>query len=105
MPDRRGTLDLGQHLESSAKALDGHRRANCIVGPAKPGDHGPVRVHRTHHFRYADGTSYLNIGTTAYVWNLARRSGRGADTGHPGRCPLHQDPHVRLSQALPLQPE
>jgi hypothetical protein len=29
-----------------------------------------VRVANRHHFRYADGTRYINIGTTAYVWNL-----------------------------------
>ncbi len=54
---------------STAKALDGIK-GTFTVGPAKPGHHGPVRVANTHHFRYADGTRYIAIGTTAYVWNL-----------------------------------
>ncbi|RYG86511.1 MAG: DUF5060 domain-containing protein [Alphaproteobacteria bacterium] len=54
---------------SNEPALDGQSGA-VDVGPAKPDHHGPVRVDRRHHFRYADGTRYINIGTTAYVWNL-----------------------------------
>ncbi|MGB3338189.1 MAG: DUF5060 domain-containing protein [Devosia sp.] len=38
------------------------------VRAAREGDHGPVRVADTFHFRHADGTRYLNIGTTAYAW-------------------------------------
>jgi hypothetical protein len=33
-----------------------------------PGNHGPVRVRKTYHFAYADGTRYLPIGTTCYAW-------------------------------------
>jgi hypothetical protein len=36
--------------------------------PPSPGNHGPVRVHNTFHFRYADGTPYRQIGTTCYAW-------------------------------------
>ena len=68
MPDRQGTWTW--HSLSNSELLNG-LSGQLIVGPARPADHGPVRVHRKHHFRYADGTSYLNIGTTAYVWNLA----------------------------------
>ena len=32
--------------------------------------HGPVRVHNTFHFAYADGTPYYSVGTTCYVWAL-----------------------------------
>lgn len=53
---------------SSAGALDG-REGSVEVGPAKAGDHGPVRA-VGEYFRYADGSRYINIGTTAYVWNL-----------------------------------
>ena len=67
MPDRIGQWTW--RSTSNATALDGLSGA-FGVGPARPTDHGPVRVHRTPHFRYADGTPYLNIGTTAYVWNL-----------------------------------
>lgn len=32
------------------------------------GNHGPVRVQQTFHFRYEDGTPYLPVGTTCYAW-------------------------------------
>ena len=38
------------------------------VTPAKKGNHGPVRVHNTFHFAYADGTPFKQIGTTIYNW-------------------------------------
>ncbi|WP_224705418.1 DUF5060 domain-containing protein [Devosia aquimaris] len=53
---------------SNVPSLDGVEGA-LDVGPARPGDHGPVRAFGEH-FRYADGSRYINIGTTAYVWNL-----------------------------------
>ncbi len=36
----------------------------------KPGqdNHGPVRVAKTHHFSYSDGTPFFPMGTTAYAW-------------------------------------
>ena len=40
------------------------------VGPAKEGNHGPVRVANNCHFAYEDGTPYYSIGTTCYVWEL-----------------------------------
>lgn len=33
-------------------------------------NHGPVRVSNQFHFAYADGTPYIPVGTTCYVWNL-----------------------------------
>jgi len=38
----------------------------CIA--AKDSNHGPVNVHDTYNFAYADGTSYHPFGTTAYAW-------------------------------------
>jgi hypothetical protein len=67
LPDATGQWTY--ETSSNAPALDGKSGA-IDVGPAKPRHHGPVRVDRRHHFRYADGTRYINIGTTAYVWNL-----------------------------------
>lgn len=32
------------------------------------GNHGPVRVHNTFHFAYADGTPFKQVGTTIYNW-------------------------------------
>lgn len=40
-----------------------------VTVPA-PGNHGPVRVSDTCHFAYADGTRYMPVGTTCYVWHL-----------------------------------
>jgi len=31
-------------------------------------NHGPVLVHNTFHFAYADGTPYFELGTTCYAW-------------------------------------
>jgi hypothetical protein len=67
LPDSTGTWSY--QTSSNVAALDG-TSGSVDVGPAQPGHHGPVRVSNRHHFRYADGTRYINIGTTAYVWNL-----------------------------------
>lgn len=67
LPDSTGTWTY--HTSSNAPALDGVS-GSFEVGAALPGRHGPVRVANRHHFAYADGTRYINIGTTAYVWNL-----------------------------------
>jgi len=67
LPDAAGAWIY--ETKSNSPALDGVGGL-LDVGPAKPGHHGPVRVANRHHFRYADGTRYINIGTTAYVWNL-----------------------------------
>lgn len=45
-------------------------RGEFEVLPAREGNHGPVHVADTFHFRYADGTPYYSVGTTCYVWNL-----------------------------------
>lgn len=67
MPEAQGTWSF--ETTSNAPALNGVK-GRVLVGPAESGDHGPVRVANAHHFRYADGTRHINIGTTAYVWNL-----------------------------------
>ncbi|QDZ11468.1 DUF5060 domain-containing protein [Devosia ginsengisoli] len=67
LPDTTGTWTY--QTSSNSPALDG-ASGSLDVGPARPGHHGPVRVSNRHHFRHADGTRYINIGTTAYVWNL-----------------------------------
>lgn len=52
---------------SSAPSLHGIEGA-FTVDDALPGAHGPVRVDRGFDFAYADGTRYVPVGTTAYVW-------------------------------------
>lgn len=66
MPDRPGRWRF--QTESNHPQLSG-RSGEFLCSPATtPGNHGPVRVHNTFHFRYADGTPYKQIGTTAYAW-------------------------------------
>jgi hypothetical protein len=65
MPDTEGDWSYITH--SSTTALDGQKgKFHC--GPAEAGVHGPVGVHNTHHFAYADGTPYFPFGTTCYAW-------------------------------------
>jgi hypothetical protein len=52
---------------STARSLD-RISGSFSVQPNGPDNRGPVRVADTFHFRYADGTRYLPIGTTAYAW-------------------------------------
>ena len=65
MPDAPGVLRY--RTASNRPELDG-RAGERVVVPAQPGNHGPVRVWNTFHFRYDDGTPYLQMGTTCYAW-------------------------------------
>jgi hypothetical protein len=65
MPDREGPWTF--RTASTARALDGVEGGFACTAAA-PGDHGPVRVHDTFHFRHADGTRCIPLGTTAYAW-------------------------------------
>ncbi|MBN1371427.1 MAG: DUF5605 domain-containing protein [Anaerolineaceae bacterium] len=67
MPDQPGEWTFT--TSSNHPALNGQTgRFQCA--PAKPNNHGPVRVANQVHFAYADGTPYIPVGTTCYVWNL-----------------------------------
>lgn len=44
------------------------------VTPPGDGNHGMVKVARTWHFAYEDGTPYYPLGTTCYVWQLQGRT-------------------------------
>ncbi|HEY1790171.1 MAG TPA: DUF5060 domain-containing protein [Verrucomicrobiae bacterium] len=44
------------------------KTGDFLVTPPTKGNHGPVRVHDTYHFAYADGTPFYPIGTTIYNW-------------------------------------
>ncbi|MBZ3900215.1 DUF5605 domain-containing protein [Streptomyces griseiscabiei] len=65
LPDEEGTWTF--RTTSNARSLDAIT-GSLHCGPARTGDHGPVRVHETFHFRHADGTRYQPVGTTAYAW-------------------------------------
>ncbi|MBN1867482.1 DUF5060 domain-containing protein [Candidatus Sumerlaeota bacterium] len=64
-PDVEGTWTFA--TRSNRPELDGATGSFECVAPS-PGNHGPVRVRRTFHFEYADGTPYYPFGTTCYVW-------------------------------------
>lgn len=66
MPDATGEW----HYETSSniKSLDSAEGDfSCIEATA--GNHGPVRVDQDTRFAYEDGTPYVPVGTTCYVWN------------------------------------
>ena len=66
MPDTEG--EWSYTTTSNVKALDGNQGSFLCTSPGD-GNHGPVRVHRTYHFVYEDGTPHYSVGTTCYVWN------------------------------------
>jgi hypothetical protein len=65
MPDTQGQW----HYETHANVwpLTGKQGEFTVTPPGK-NNHGPVRVHDTYHFAYADGTPFYPIGTTIYNW-------------------------------------
>eukprot|EP01034_Spumella_vulgaris_P042267 gene42267-52408_t len=65
MPDAVGVWQYESH--SNRPELRGHTGQITVVAPSA-GNHGPVRVHNTRHFAYADGTPYWQVGTTSYAW-------------------------------------
>jgi hypothetical protein len=53
--------------KSNQKSLNGKTGSfQCV--PATAGNHGPVTVANTWHFKYADGQWYYPFGTTIYAW-------------------------------------
>lgn len=65
MPDKLG--EWSYSTKSNVAVLNGKTgKFKCI--PHSENNHGPVAVYNTYHFRYADGTSYKQIGTTCYAW-------------------------------------
>ena len=65
MPDTLG--EWTYVTKSSRRELDGKKGKFTCIKPSS-GNHGPVRVHKTWHLAYADGTPYFQIGTTCYAW-------------------------------------
>ena len=65
MPDQPGVWSYV--TKSNRRELNGKKGQFTCVKPS-PGNHGPVRVHKTWHLAYADGTPYFQVGTTCYAW-------------------------------------
>ncbi|MBN1562723.1 MAG: DUF5060 domain-containing protein [Anaerolineae bacterium] len=66
MPDTPG--EWTYITQSNVTALDSLTGSFTCTAPAAT-NHGPVGVHKTYHFAYADSTPYIQFGTTCYVWN------------------------------------
>jgi hypothetical protein len=65
MPDAIG--EWHYTTKSNVPQLDG-KRGRFTVTEASENNHGPVCVHNTFHFAYADGTPFKPLGTTCYAW-------------------------------------
>jgi hypothetical protein len=65
MPEQAGRWRY--ETSSNRPALNG-KAGTFTASPPSPRNRGPVRVHNTYHFAYADGTPYFPIGTTCYAW-------------------------------------
>ncbi|TBL74540.1 DUF5605 domain-containing protein [Paenibacillus thalictri] len=68
MPDVTGEWSY----KTMVKASDAHEgeaaEGRFVCTPASTGNHGPVIIRDERRFVYADGTAYLPVGTTCYVW-------------------------------------
>ncbi|MBP2058455.1 hypothetical protein J2Z60_001640 [Lactobacillus colini] len=67
MPEVEGEYEVITH--SNINELN-HRKDSFSVVAAGKNNHGPVRVSGKTHFAYADGSSYIPFGTTAYAWTV-----------------------------------
>jgi hypothetical protein len=65
MPTEPGTWTYQTH--SNVPDLDG-KTGEVLCTKPSAGNHGLVRVANHFHFAYADGTPYVEMGTTAYDW-------------------------------------
>ena len=65
MPEAQGQWQY--KTKANRRKLSGQTGAFTVTPPSK-NNHGPVRVHNTYHFAYADGTPYFPVGTTIYNW-------------------------------------
>jgi uncharacterized protein DUF5060/uncharacterized protein DUF5605/uncharacterized protein DUF4038 len=65
MPEKTGQWRY--RTKSNREELNGKEGAFTCTEPSA-NNHGPVLVHNTYHFAYADGTPYFPIGTTSYAW-------------------------------------
>ena len=69
MPPRQGVWRY--QTTSDATILSGKSGQFTCTKPS-PGNHGPVLVHNTYHFAYADGLPFVPISTTLYGWAQQR---------------------------------
>jgi Domain of unknown function (DUF5060)/Protein of unknown function (DUF4038) len=65
MPEQQGAWQFT--TISNDPQLNNQTGSFEVTRPSS-GNHGPVRVAKTFHFSYADGTPYFLLGTTLYNW-------------------------------------
>jgi hypothetical protein len=65
MPDTIG--DWNYATRSNVARLNGKRGQFKVTAESEK-NHGPVHIHNTFHFAYADGTPFKPLGTTCYAW-------------------------------------
>ena len=65
MPTQTGTWT---YTTSSNKKELNNKKGSFECVNATGNNRGPVKVSDVHHFKYADGTQYYPLGTTAYAW-------------------------------------
>jgi len=64
MPEQEGEYSFTVSGSFSEEVYHG----SFFVTAPSAGNHGPLRIADTYHFRYADGTPYYSLGTTCYAW-------------------------------------
>ena len=67
MPEQTGAW---QYVTSSNLNQLNNKKGSFECVPATGANHGIIRVSNQYNFKYADGTQYYPVGTTAYAWNL-----------------------------------
>lgn len=92
MPDEPG--DWSWTTVSNAPALHKQSGAFQCVSPAA-GNHGPVSIRDTFHFGYADGTPFVECGTTCYAWAF-----QPEDTQHQTIQTLAASPFNKIRMCL-----
>jgi hypothetical protein len=73
MPETTGAWEFV--TSSNRTQLDRKRGNFTVVTPSKT-NHGPVHVHNTYNFAYADETPFFPFGTTCYAWIHQGAEGR-----------------------------
>jgi len=68
------SFEEGYHFEINGNFSESSYNGNFLAVPASGNNHGPVRVAKTYHFAYEDGTPYFPVGTTCYVWEFQSES-------------------------------
>ena len=66
MPEQTGAW---QYVTSSNLNQLNNKKGSFECVPATGANHGIIRVSNQYNFKYADGTQYYPVGTTAYAWN------------------------------------